>query len=125
MQGEKVAEPMTESEIANVIEAYAQAASDAKRIGFDGVEIHGAHGYLIDQFFWETTNQRSDRYGGDLVKRTRFAVEVIEACRRAVGPDFPIILRFSQWKLAVYTAKLGGESRGACSFSGTVGESGC
>lgn len=58
--GEKLTEPMTASEIASVIEAYAQAASDAKRIGFDGVEIHGAHGYLIDQFFWEKTNQRSD-----------------------------------------------------------------
>ena len=104
--GVKVVEPMTEAEIAAVIAAYAQAAADAKRLGFDGVELHGAHGYLIDQFFWEGTNQRSDRYGGDMVARTRFAVEVIRACRRAVGPDFPIVLRYSQWKQQDYTARL-------------------
>lgn len=106
LSGEKVADPMTEAEIAKVINAYAQAAADAKRIGFDGLEIHAAHGYLIDQFFWEETNKRTDRYGGDITGRTRFAVEIIEACRHAVGPDFPIILRFSQWKMSDYKAKL-------------------
>ena len=104
--GVKVVEPMAEAEIAAVIAAYAQAAADARRLGFDGVELHGAHGYLIDQFFWEGTNQRTDRYGGDMVARTRFAVEVIQACRRAVGPDFPIVLRFSQWKQQDYAARL-------------------
>ena len=104
--GVKVAEPMTEAEIAAVIAAYAQAAAEARRLGFDGIELHGAHGYLIDQFFWEGTNQRTDRYGGDMVARTRFAVEVIQACRRAVGPDFPILLRFSQWKQQDYAARL-------------------
>lgn len=68
--------------------------------------MHGAHGYLIDQFFWEHTNRRTDKYGGDLVRRTQFAVEVIEACRKAVGPDFPIVLRFSQWKMGNYDARL-------------------
>ncbi|WP_158738167.1 NADH:flavin oxidoreductase [Alteribacillus sp. YIM 98480] len=106
LSGEKVTEPMTEKEIEEMVEAYAEAAADAKRIGFDGIELHGAHGYLIDQFFWEKTNQRTDRYGGDIIGRTRFAVEVIEACRREVGPDFPIILRFSQWKMSDYGAKL-------------------
>lgn len=96
----------TEAEIAAIVQAFAQSAAEAKRIGFDGIELHGAHGYLIDQFFWEKTNQRTDRYGGDILKRTRFAVEVIEACRRAVGPDFPIVLRISQWKSSDYTAKL-------------------
>lgn len=96
----------TEAEIAEIVDAFAQAAADAKRVGFDGIELHGAHGYLIDQFFWNKTNPRTDRYGGDMVERTRFAVEVIEACRRAVGPDFPIVLRFSQWKGSDYTAKL-------------------
>ncbi|MFD0679540.1 MULTISPECIES: NADH:flavin oxidoreductase [unclassified Paenibacillus] len=104
--GEKVNEPMSEARIASVIAAYAQAAADAKRIGFDGIELHGAHGYLIDQFFWEKTNQRNDNYGGDLVRRTRFAAEIVEACRRAVGPDFPIIIRISQWKSSDYQAKL-------------------
>jgi 2,4-dienoyl-CoA reductase-like NADH-dependent reductase (Old Yellow Enzyme family) len=106
LSGEKISEPLTEAEIASLIEAFAQAAADAKRIGFDGIELHGAHGYLIDQFFWGKTNRRTDRYGGDIVGRTRFAVEVIEACRRAVGPDFPIVLRFSQWKSSDYSAKL-------------------
>jgi len=96
----------TESEIADIVQAFAQAAANAKQVGFDGIEIHGAHGYLIDQFFWEKTNQRTDRYGGDMLKRTTFAVEVIKACRLAVGPDFPITLRFSQWKSNEYTAKL-------------------
>lgn len=96
----------TESEIADIIQAFANAAAEAKRLGFDGIELHGAHGYLIDQFFYEKTNPRTDRYGGDMVKRTRFAVEVIEACRKAVGPDFLIDLRISQWKASDYTAKL-------------------
>jgi 2,4-dienoyl-CoA reductase-like NADH-dependent reductase (Old Yellow Enzyme family) len=96
----------SESEISEIVDAFAQAAFEAKRLGFDGLELHGAHGYLIDQFFWEKTNSRTDRYGGDLVRRTRFAVEVIEACRRAVGPEFPLVLRFSQWKGSDYTAKL-------------------
>jgi 2,4-dienoyl-CoA reductase-like NADH-dependent reductase (Old Yellow Enzyme family) len=105
-RGEKIGEPLTEEEIADVVDAYGRAAEAAKRLGFDGLELHGAHGYLIDQFFWEGTNERTDRYGGDLVARTRFAVEVVQTCRRAVGPDFPILLRYSQWKLQDYEAKL-------------------
>lgn len=104
--GEKKGEPLSSAEIEELVMAYAQAALDAKRVGFDGIELHGAHGYLIDQFFWGGTNLRSDRYGGDLVARTQFAVEIISACRDMVGPDFPIVLRFSQWKLKDYGAKL-------------------
>lgn len=96
----------SEEEVVEIVRAFAQAAAEAKRIGFDGIEIHGAHGYLIDQFFWENTNQRTDRYGGNMVKRTRFAEEVIQACREVVGPDFMIVLRISQWKGINYTAKL-------------------
>jgi 2,4-dienoyl-CoA reductase-like NADH-dependent reductase (Old Yellow Enzyme family) len=99
-------EPMTREHISRVVDAFARGAADARRLGFDGVEIHGAHGYLIDQFFWAGTNQRDDEYGGDLVGRTRFAVEIIEAVRRATGPDFPIILRLSQWKQQDYGARL-------------------
>lgn len=96
----------TEAEIATVIEAYAKAAGDAVAIGASGVEVHGAHGYLIDQFLWSSTNQRGDRYGGDLAGRLRFAIEVISACRTAVGSDFPIFLRFSQFKQVDYQARL-------------------
>jgi 2,4-dienoyl-CoA reductase-like NADH-dependent reductase (Old Yellow Enzyme family) len=92
-------EAMSEEAIADTVAAFAKAAADAKRLGFDTVEIHGAHGYLIDQFFWSGTNKRSDRYGGATIKeRSRFASEVVAAVRQAVGPDFPIILRVSQWK---------------------------
>jgi 2,4-dienoyl-CoA reductase-like NADH-dependent reductase (Old Yellow Enzyme family) len=77
----------------------------ARRIGFDGVEIHAAHGYLIDQFFWDVTNHRSDAYGGDIAQRTRFACEIVREMRRQVGPDWPIVLRFSQWKLQDYSAR--------------------
>lgn len=106
LNGNKVTEPMTLDEINRVIQAYADAAANAKRIGFDGVEIHGAHGYLIDQFLWERTNQRTDGYGGDMMKRARFAIEVVKAVRAAVGPDFPVALRLSQWKTNQYDAKL-------------------
>jgi 2,4-dienoyl-CoA reductase-like NADH-dependent reductase (Old Yellow Enzyme family) len=99
--------PMTRQDISDTIAAFAQAALDAKTLGFDAVEVHGAHGYLIDQYFWNPTNQRTDSYGGKtLSERTRFAVEIIEAVRRATGPDFPISLRISQWKLQNYAARL-------------------
>jgi 2,4-dienoyl-CoA reductase-like NADH-dependent reductase (Old Yellow Enzyme family) len=104
--GEKIGEPLSDAEITAIIDAYARAAADARRLGFDGIELHAAHGYLIDQFFWHGTNQRTDRYGGDFLARTRFGVEVVRACRRAVGPEFPIGLRYSQWKLQDFTAKL-------------------
>jgi 2,4-dienoyl-CoA reductase-like NADH-dependent reductase (Old Yellow Enzyme family) len=104
--GVKIGEPMMLADVEAMINAYAQAAVDAQRVGFDGIELHGAHGYLIDQFFWQGTNQRTDKYGGDLVGRTQFAVEVIRECRRRTGPKFPIQLRFSQWKLQDYAARL-------------------
>ncbi len=104
--GKKVGEPMTEAEVAYLVDAYGRAAGEAMRLGFDGVEIHGAHGYLIDQFFWDGTNVRDDAFGGDLVARTRFAADIVRACRRATAPGFPILLRFSQWKQQDYTARL-------------------
>ena len=104
--GKPIVEPMSDADIADVIAAYATAAHDAQRLGFDGVEIHAAHGYLIDQFFWATTNIREDRFGGEAVQRTTFAAEIVKACRAATSPDFPILLRFSQWKQQDYAAKL-------------------
>jgi 2,4-dienoyl-CoA reductase-like NADH-dependent reductase (Old Yellow Enzyme family) len=98
---------MTEEDIADTVAAYARAAADAVRLGFDTVEIHGAHGYLIDQFFWSGTNLRADRYGGTtLPERARFAAEVVAAVRAAVGPDIPVILRLSQWKQQDFTVRL-------------------
>jgi len=98
---------MSEEAIADTVGAFARAAADARRLGFDAVEIHGAHGYLIDQFFWAGTNERPSPYGGETLRdRARFASEVVEAIRNAVGPGFPIILRVSQWKIQDYTARL-------------------
>lgn len=104
--GKKRCHEMSENDIADVIAAFAQAASDAKNIGFDGVEIHGAHGYLIDQFFWSALNERTDKWGGNLVERTRFAMEIVKAIRSNVGTDFPVMLRWSQWKQQEYSARL-------------------
>lgn len=98
---------MSVADIDEVITAFAEAAKQAKNIGFDGLEIHGAHGYLIDQFFWDRTNKRQDRFGGEtLVERTRFASELIQAVREKVGEDFPVCLRISQWKMGDFNAKL-------------------
>ncbi len=104
---------MSEGDIADTIAAFGRAAADAKRLGFDAVEIHGAHGYLIDQFFWAGMNKRADSYGGaTLPERSRFAVEVVKSVRAAVGEEFAVLLRLSQWKqqdFAVRLAKTPGE----------------
>lgn len=106
LPGKPISEPMTPQEIQDTINAFASAAEDAKNLGFDAVEVHGAHGYLVDQFFWEGTNQRDDEFGGDMIKRTKFAADIVRAIREKVGPDFPIILRFSQWKQQDFAARL-------------------
>ncbi len=97
---------MDETDIRTMVEAFATSARIAFEAGYDGVEIHGAHGYLIDQFFWPRTNRRTDAYGGDVLGRTRFAREIVRAVREATAPDFPIVLRFSQWKLGAYDERL-------------------
>jgi 2,4-dienoyl-CoA reductase-like NADH-dependent reductase (Old Yellow Enzyme family) len=100
-------EAMSDEMIADTLEAYGRAAADSKRLGFDTLEIHGAHGYLLDQFFWGATNARDDRFGGpSITERSRFAVEVVKTIRAAVGADYPIILRLSQWKQQDYKARL-------------------
>ena len=105
--GQPRGDAMSEEAIADTVAAFARAAGDAKRLGFDVVELHGAHGYLIDQFFWNGTNARTDRYGGATLKeRARFAAEVVRTMRDAVGPGFPIILRVSQWKQQDFAVRL-------------------
>ncbi len=105
--GAPFTEPMTDADIADTIAAFGQAAADAKRLGFDAVELHGAHGYLIDQFFWSGTNVRDDKWGGPTIgERGRFAAEILKAVRAAVGPDYPVIIRLSQWKQQDYAARL-------------------
>jgi 2,4-dienoyl-CoA reductase-like NADH-dependent reductase (Old Yellow Enzyme family) len=105
--GEPNGEAMTEEAIADTIAAFGRAAGEAIRLGFDAVEVHGAHGYLVDQFFWAATNKRTDRFGGATLKdRTRFAAEVVKSMRNAVGPAFPLILRLSQFKQQDYASRL-------------------
>lgn len=93
-----VPKAMSLSEIKEVIGQYKQAAINAIDAGFDGVEIHGAHGYLIDQFNWELTNQRTDEYGGTLKKRLTFLKEVCTEVVEAIGADRTVI-RFSPHKV--------------------------
>lgn len=98
---------MSVGDIEASIAAFVGSARAAKELGFDCLELHGAHGYLIDQFFWTGTNHRRDGYGGaTLRERSRFAVELVAAIRAALGPDFPILLRLSQWKQQDYAARL-------------------
>ncbi|WP_176085616.1 NADH:flavin oxidoreductase [Martelella sp. HB161492] len=98
---------MSDADIADTIAAFAKAAADAERLGFDVVEIHGAHGYLIDEFFWAPLNLREDKWGGaSISERVRFAVEVAKAVRAAVSDDMPVIMRLSQWKQQDYKARI-------------------
>lgn len=104
--GVRVVMALDRKGIAEVAASYARAACTARELGFDGVEIHGAHGYLLDQFLWAHSNQRKDGYGGDFAGRVRFACEVIGTMRAAVPSDFPICFRFSQWKMTDYGARI-------------------
>jgi 2,4-dienoyl-CoA reductase-like NADH-dependent reductase (Old Yellow Enzyme family) len=104
--------PMTENAIAETIEAFAEAAEKAIEIGFDAVEIHAAHGFLLDQFFWPATNLRSDSWGGEAIeRRARFGLEVTRAVRRRIGEQVPLFLKISQWKEQDYNAKLASDPR--------------
>jgi len=82
-------------EIQNVIEAFGEGARRTRASGFDAVEIHGAHGYLINQFLSPLTNKRTDKYGGDVKGRTRFLLEILELTREKVGSDYPILCRIN------------------------------
>ena len=105
LTGKKVAEEPSEAEVLDWAQAYADGAADAKKLGFDCIELHGAHAYLIDEFFWAVTNQRTDRFGGSIEKRAEFAAEAIRRCRVAIG-DLPMIIRISQWKSTDYNARI-------------------
>ena len=96
----------SDAEISDVVEGFGRAARAAKLAGFDGVALHGAHGYLIDSFLWEETNLRKDRWGGSSAQRLVFATEIVKAVRREIGESLPIVFRFSQWKQQDFKAKL-------------------
>ncbi len=87
--------PMTEADINQVIQDFASAALLAREAGFDAVEIHSGHGYLLSQFLSPYTNKRTDAYGGSLENRMRFPAAVVGAVRKAMGPDFPIMVKMN------------------------------
>ncbi|HEY6869595.1 MAG TPA: 12-oxophytodienoate reductase, partial [Novosphingobium sp.] len=114
----------SDEEIADVVAGFGRAAADAVAAGFDGLALHGAHGYLIDAFLWGETNRRPAPWGGDAVARTRFAVEVVKACRAALGPDRPLIFRFSQWKQQDFRARLAETPAELEAILGPIGDAG-
>lgn len=104
--GEVVVKAMSERDCGEIAQSYARCARTARDMGCGGVALHGAHGYLMDQFFWPESNRRTDRYGGGMENRCRLACLVVARIRDAVGPDFPIVFRFSQWKMTDYDARI-------------------
>lgn len=97
--------PMSEDDVELAITEFVDAAVAAKEAGFDCVEFHGAHQYLLDSFFWDKLNLRDDKWGGDWEGRTRMACEIIRRTRAKVGADYPLIIRISQWKQIDFDAK--------------------
>lgn len=105
---------ISEAEIAEAIDGFAGAARLAIEVaGFDGIEIHGANGYLLDQFFTDYTNHRQDRWGGGIVARFGLSLEVLKAVRAAVGPSVPLGLRLSQGKVNDFRHKWAEGEQGA------------
>ncbi|NWG14513.1 MAG: NADH:flavin oxidoreductase [Acidobacteria bacterium] len=86
---------LTEKEVREIVSSFAQAAHRAREAGFDGVQIHGAHGYLISSFLSPYTNTRTDQYGGSAGKRAGIVREIVEQARELVGPDFPILIKMN------------------------------
>jgi len=94
-EGKPLCRAMTQEEIAATAQAFGQAAARAKRAGFDAVQVHAAHGYLLSQFLSPVFNKREDGYGGDIMGRTRFLNETVAAVRDAVGPDYPVLVKMN------------------------------
>jgi len=92
-RSKKIPAELTQVEIKQIVEEFKQAAIRVQKAGFDGVEIHSAHGYLLDQFYSPLLNCRNDEYGGSILKRIKIHLEIIAAIKAAVGDDFPISLR--------------------------------
>lgn len=97
---------MTIRDIDHVVAAFAEAGRIAQSVGFDGVEIHGAHGYLVDEFLWTGTNRREDEYGGRPANRARLAADIVRAIRDNTAAEFPIMIRMSQFKEREFGARV-------------------
>ncbi len=114
--GKEVGLALSKQDVQDIIDAFVRGTVAAREAGFDGVQFHGAHGYLIDLFFWSGTNLRDDEYGGALEERTKFAADIISRARAEVGDDFPLILRFSQWKQQDFEHKMAVEPEALARF---------
>lgn len=112
----KIPQEATEQDIEQVIESFAKAAGNAKRAGFDGVEIHGANGYFLDEFLTTYTNTRTDQYGGSAANRVSLLVKVINTVRKTVGNNFIVGIRISQGKVNDYVYKWEGEKEAEIIF---------
>lgn len=112
---------MSEQEISTAVNGFAMAAAAAREAGFDGVEIHGANGYLLDQFLTEGVNLRTDRYGGDIERRLRLIVQAVEAVRSAIGPKLVLGVRISQGKVNDFRHKWSGGEETAAVVFGSLG----
>ena len=120
----KVAYEMTENDVEDLIQNYVKDIEIIKALGFDGVELHGAHGYMIDQFFWKDTNIRKDQFGKESDLRTKFVCEIVSRARKLVGKNYPIMLRFSQWKQQDYEARLAPSPKSLETFLGPISDAG-
>ncbi|WP_054024906.1 NADH:flavin oxidoreductase [Bacillus sp. FJAT-28004] len=114
----------TKKDLQEVINGFVSSALRAKAVGFDGIEIHGANGYLLDQFLTEYTNQRKDEYGGSSVNRVRLLVEVATAVRQVVGEEFTVGIRISQGKVNDFAHKWAGKEEDAKMIFGQLGQAG-
>jgi len=117
----RMPEAMSAQDIADAVEGFAQAARRAQEAGFDGVEVHGANGYLLDQFLTAHTNVREDCYGGSLANRLRLTVDIIQAVRRSTTGPFVVGVRISQGKVNDFTHKWPGGEADAAHIFGTLG----
>ncbi|WP_425325253.1 oxidoreductase [Planococcus soli] len=115
---------ITKEEIADVVKSFVHAAKRAQSVGFDGIEIHGANGYLLDAFLTDYANQREDEYGGSAENRVRLLVDIAEAVRDAVGQRFTVGMRISQAKVNDYTHKWAGKENEAEIIFGRLGKTG-
>ncbi|WP_268584687.1 NADH:flavin oxidoreductase [Priestia endophytica] len=114
----------TKEDITEVIQGFVEASKRAKTAGFDGIEIHGANGYILDQFLTDYTNQRTDEYGGSTENRVRLLVEVSKAVREAVGQDYTIGIRISQGKVNDFYHKWADKEKDAEIIFGQLGKAG-
>lgn len=104
IDNKKIGSPLKSTEIKRIIALFAEAASNAKKAGFDGIDLHAGHGSLIHDFLVADTNKRVDKYS--FKNRTKFATDIIKACRVKVGDNFPIFIRLSNFKMYDLSSKL-------------------